>query len=316
MKYRKLGRSGLKVSEISLGSWLTYGGSTDKKTAIEVIDQAYELGINFFDTANVYAHGKAEEIVGEALSKYPRESYVLASKVWGPMGEGPNDKGLSRKHITEQADASLKRLGHDYMDIYYCHRFDPDTDLHETLRAFDDLVTRGKILYMGVSNWTALEISSALAIADRYLLDRMIVSQPIYNMFSRQIEGELLPFCEANGISQAVYSPLAQGVLTEKYLPGKEAPQDSRAKDPDSSAFIARFIQEDRLIKAEKLRLIADSLDIRLSNLALAWILRQKGVASAIVGASRREQIIENSNASGIKLDDETLMDIEAILEE
>ena len=316
MKYRKLGRSGLRVSEISLGSWLTYGNSTDKKAAIEVIDQAYELGVNFFDTANVYAHGRAEEIVGEALSKYPRNSYVLASKVWGPMGEGPNDKGLSRKHITEQTDASLKRLGHDYIDIYYCHRFDPDTDLYETLRAFDDLITRGKILYMGVSNWSALEISSALAIADKYLLDRMIVSQPIYNMFSRQIEGELLPFSEANGISQAVYSPLAQGVLTGKYLPGEEAPQKSRAKDPNSNTFIARFMQEDRLVKAEKLNLIASRLDLKLSNLALAWILRQKGVASAIVGASRREQIIENTAASGISLDDETLMDIEAVLEE
>ncbi len=183
MKYRKMGRTGLYISEISLGSWLTYGNSTDKETAVKVIDTAYSLGINYFDTANVYANGRAEVIVGEALKKYPRESYILATKAFWPMGTGPNDKGLSRKHVFEQVHASLKRLNVDYIDIFYCHRYDPETPLEETLRTIDDLLRQGKILYVGVSEWTAAQMAQALHIADRYLLDRIIINQPQYNMF-------------------------------------------------------------------------------------------------------------------------------------
>ena len=216
MRYRRLGNSGLKVSEISLGSWLTYGGYVDKEQAISVIDKAYELGINFFDTANIYMNGEAERIVGEALRKYPRESYVLATKVRGAMGKGPNDQGLSRKHIMEQCEASLKRLGVDYIDVYYCHFFDPDTPLEETLRAMDDLVRQGKVLYVGVSNWTAAQIAEALSIVDRHSLHRIAANQPLYNLFARDIEKEIIPLCERHGIGQVVYSPLAQGVLAGK----------------------------------------------------------------------------------------------------
>lgn len=233
MKYRRLGGSGLKVSEISLGSWLTYGGYVERENAEKSIRTAYDLGINFFDTANVYERGAAEELVGKVLKDYPRESYVLATKVFGQMGDGPNDKGLSRKHIVEQANASLKRLGHDYVDIYYCHRHDPETPLEETLRALDDLVRQGKILYIGVSEWQASQIAEALGVADRYLLDRIVVNQPIYNMFERYIEKEVMPLSERHGIGQVVFSPLAQGLLTGKYNSTSDIPSDSRASKLD-----------------------------------------------------------------------------------
>ena len=210
MKYRGLGGSGLKVSEISLGSWLTYGGYVEREHAVNSIKTAYDLGINFFDTANVYENGAAEELVGKVLKEYPRESYVLATKAYWPMGDGPNDRGLSRKHITEQANASLKRLGHDYVDIFYCHRHDPDTPLQETLRAIDDLIRQGKVLYAGVSEWQASQIAEALGVADRYLLDRIIVNQPIYNMFDRYIEKEIIPLSERSGIGQVVFCASGQ----------------------------------------------------------------------------------------------------------
>ena len=229
MKYRRLGRTGLKVSEVSLGSWLTYGGYVERENAVNAIKTAYDLGINFFDTANVYEKGAAEVLVGETLKAYPRESYVLATKAFWPMGDGPNDRGLSRKHIMEQAHASLKRLGHDYVDIFYCHRHDPETPLDETLRAIDDLVRQGKVLYVGVSEWQASQIAEALTVADRYLLDRIVVNQPIYNMFERYIEKEIIPLSERSGIGQVVFSPLAQGLLTGKYTSASDIPADSRA---------------------------------------------------------------------------------------
>lgn len=229
MKYRRLGRSGLKVSEISLGSWLTYGGYVERENAVNSIKTAYDLGINFFDTANVYEKGAAEELVGKALKAYPRESYVLATKAFWPMGEGPNDRGLSRKHITEQANASLKRLGHDYVDIFYCHRHDPETPLEETLRAIDDLVRQGKVLYVGVSEWQASQIAEAIGVADRYLLDRIVVNQPIYNMFERYIEKEVMPLSERVGIGQVVFSPLAQGTVDRQIHVGFRHSTDSRA---------------------------------------------------------------------------------------
>ncbi|WP_409293816.1 aldo/keto reductase family protein [Peribacillus sp. SCS-26] len=314
MKYRRLGRTGLKVSEISLGSWLTYGNSTEKNTAESVIDTAYNLGINSFDTANVYARGEAEKIVGEALRKYPRESYVLATKVFGPMGDGPNDKGLSRKHVFEQLHASLARLGLEYVDIYYCHRFDPDTPVDETLRTIDDLVRQGKVMYVGVSEWTAEQIRAALGTSEKFLLDRIVVNQPNYSMLHRHIEKEIIPLGEHSGISQIVFSPLAQGVLTGKYKRGGELPQGSRAADDKSNMFMDKLLQEDVLLKVEQLEKVAAEMDITLSQLALAWVLRQPNVASALIGASRPEQVHENIGAVNVELDVETVRKIDSIL--
>lgn len=311
MKYRRLGANGLKVSEISLGSWLTYGGYVERENAVNAIKTAYDLGINFFDTANVYEKGAAEELVGKALKEYPRESYVLATKAFWPMGEGPNDRGLSRKHIMEQANASLKRLGHDYVDIFYCHRHDPETPLQETLRALDDLVRQGKVLYIGVSEWQASQIAEALGVADRYLLDRIVVNQPIYNMFERYIEKEVMPLSERSGVGQVVFSPLAQGLLTGKYSSASDIPEDSRAAKLD---WMRKGITEDKINKVKQLEKIAGELEISVGNLALAWILRNANVASALVGASRPEQVTENAKASGIELSEDVLNRIEEIL--
>ncbi|WP_160032401.1 aldo/keto reductase family protein [Paenibacillus sp. An7] len=311
MLYRRVGSSGLKVSEISLGSWLTYGGYVERDNAILAIEEAYDLGVNFFDTANVYEQGAAEELIGQSLAPYPRHSYVLATKMYFPMGEGPNDQGLSRKHIMEQAHASLKRLGLSYIDILYCHRFDPETPLEETLRALDDLVTQGKILYIGVSEWTAAQMAEAHAIASRYLLDRIIVNQPMYNMFERSIEEEIIPFGEEKGIGQVVFSPLAQGLLTGKYNSATELPENSRAAKLD---FVRDGITEDKIAKVKQLGRIAEELGLSMPQLAIAWILRQKNVASALVGASRPQQVAENVKASGIKLSADVLQQIEYIL--
>jgi voltage-dependent potassium channel beta subunit len=313
LKYRKLGKSGLKVSEISLGSWMTYGGYVELEKSIRSIEQAYDHGVNFFDTANVYERGEAEKVMGNVLKAYPRESYVLATKVFGQMGEGPNDRGLSRKHVIEQCHASLKRLQVDYVDLYYCHRFDPETPLEETLRALDDLVTQGKVLYVGVSEWTASQMIEALAIADKYLLDRIVVNQPVYNMFNRYIEKEVIPTGIEKGISQVVFSPLAQGMLTGKYRRGQSIPVDSRAA---SKNWAEDRFKESQLIQVEKLENIAEELGIKVSQLALAWILRQDNVASALVGASRPEQVIENCAACDVKLSADILNAVEDILKD
>ncbi|MFC5465182.1 aldo/keto reductase family protein [Lederbergia graminis] len=313
MEYRRLGNTGLKVSEISLGSWLTYAGYVEEQKATASIDKAYELGINFFDTANVYMRGEAEKVVGKALSKYDRSSYVLATKVFGQMGDGPNDSGLSRKHIMEQCHASLKRLGTDYVDIYYCHRFHKETPLDETLRALDDLVRQGKVLYIGVSEWTAEQISEAVHLADKKLLDRIVVNQPNYSMLQRYIEKEVIPVSEKHGIGQVVFSPLAQGVLTGKYKKGEAAPEGSRAAQQNLGN-LHGVLNERNLDKVENLKTIAENENLTLSQLALAWILRQPNVASALVGASRPEQLEENVKASGVKLNNDTLQQIEEIL--
>ncbi|PLS03676.1 aldo/keto reductase family protein [Neobacillus cucumis] len=312
MQYRRLGNTGLKVSEISLGSWLTYGGYVEEQNAVASINQAYELGINFFDTANVYMRGEAEKVVGKALNKYPRSSYVLATKVFGNMGEGPNDHGLSRKHIMEQCDASLKRLGMDYIDIFYCHRFHQETPLEETLRALDDLVRQGKVLYLGVSEWTAEQITEAVHIADKKLLDRIVVNQPNYSMLQRYIEKEVLPVSEKHGIGQVVFSPLAQGVLTGKYKKGELPPAGSRAAQKDMN--LSHVLTEQNLNKVEQLKKIAAEENLSLSQLALAWILRQPNVASALIGASHPEQLVENVKASGVKLSSDSLEQINEIL--
>lgn len=314
MKYRRLGKTGLRVSEIALGSWLTYGGYVENENAAKTIHKAYESGINFFDTANVYRRGESEKVVGKALREYPRESYVLATKVFFPMGEGINDRGLSRKHIMEQADASLKRLGHDYVDIYYAHRFDPETPVEETLRAFDDLVRQGKVLYIGVSQWAPAQIAESLHLADKKLLDRLVVNQPVYNMFDRYIESEILPQAKEHGIGQVVYSPLAQGMLTGKYKRGEAAPAGSRLTDPNSKNFLERFMQNEHFDKVEKLTKVAGELNISLAQLALAWVLRYDTITSALIGASRPEQIEENIKAVDIKLNDDVLNRIEEIL--
>ncbi|HEY0826655.1 MAG TPA: aldo/keto reductase family protein [Bacilli bacterium] len=311
MKYRKLGNTGLKVSEISLGSWLTYGGYVEQENAANSIRTAYDLGINFFDTANVYERGEAEKVVGQVLKDYSRDSYVLATKVFGEMGDGPNDRGLSRKHIVEQCNASLTRLGMDYIDVYYCHRYDTETPLEETLRALDDLINQGKVLYVGVSEWTAAQMAEAHGLADKYLLDRIVVNQPAYNMFDRKIEQEVIPLGESKGIGQVVFSPLAQGLLTGKYKSVNDIPENSRAAKLD---WVRKGITAEKIAKVQQLSSIAEEMNVSIGQLALAWILRQPNVASALVGASHPEQVSENAQASGIALTPEALNQIEQIL--
>jgi len=316
MQYRKLGRTGLKVSEISLGSWLTYGNSVAEETVARMTKRAFELGINFFDTANVYERGEAEILLGKALQNYSRDSYVLATKAFWPMGDGPNDRGLSRKHVFEQLHASLKRLQVDYVDIFYCHRYDPETPVDETLRTIEDMVRQGKVLYVGVSEWTAAQIQEGLQVADRYLLDRIVVNQPQYSMFLRNIEAEVIPVSEKNGISQVVFSPLAQGVLTGKYRKGSAIPADSRAADSKANMWIYNYLTDAYLDKVEKLISIAGDLGISLSSLALAWVLRLPNIASALVGATKIEQLEENVKASGIALSADVIAEIEKILQD
>jgi voltage-dependent potassium channel beta subunit len=316
MKYRRLGNSGLKISEIGLGSWLTYGKSVNNQTAYDCIHKAYELGINFFDTANAYENGRAEEVLGEALKEYPRSSYVVATKLFFPMGPGPNDRGLSRKHIMEQCDASLKRLGLDYIDLYQCHRFDPEVPMEETLYALDDLVRQGKILYAGVSEWSAAQIEKAAGIGKAYQLRPIISNQPIYNMLERYIEREVLPVSTENGMGQIVFSPLAQGILTGKYKPNTEKPADSRAANDSVNFVINSYFRDDVLTSVQKLNSLAAELGVTLSQLSLAWILRHSGISSAIVGASKPQQVEENVKAVDINLDHEVLKEIELILEE
>jgi aryl-alcohol dehydrogenase-like predicted oxidoreductase len=311
MEYRHLGRSGVKVSVLALGNWLTHGGYVAEQNAIDCVHRAYDLGINFFDTANVYMRGAAEEVLGKALKPYDRDSYFLATKVFWPMGDGPNDRGLSRKHIMEQCHASLKRLGVDYVDLYQCHRYDSDTPLDETLRVIDDLIDQGKVLYAGISEWTAPQIQDAVAYAEKHGLDRIVSSQPQYSMLHRTIEREVIPLCEREGIGQVVWSPLAQGVLTGKYQPGQAPPPNSRATAGDASQFMHSFLRDEVLAGVQKLKPIAEQHHLSMSQLALAWVLRQPNVSSAIVGASRPEQIEENIGAVGVTLDEATLAAID-----
>jgi voltage-dependent potassium channel beta subunit len=313
MRYRKLGAWGVRISEIGLGSWLTYGGSVEDERAIACIHRAFELGVNFFDTANVYRRGAAEEVTGRALKGFRRDDYVLATKVYFPMGDGPNDRGLSRKHIMEQCHASLRRLGVDYVDLYQCHRPDESTPLEETLRALDDIVTQGKALYIGVSMWSSERIDEARRIQEKLNLDPIVSNQPEYSMLTRDIEEDVLHVSKQLGIGQVVYSPIAQGVLAGKYQPGEQPPAGTRAATGDAG-FMADFMRDDVLEAVQNLRPIADELGITMAQLAIAWVLREPGVSSAIVGATRPEQVDENVAASGIELPPEVLARIDEIL--
>jgi aryl-alcohol dehydrogenase-like predicted oxidoreductase len=311
MRYRKLGSSDLEVSEISLGSWLTYSGGVAFEQTRACTDAAFEAGINFFDTANVYGRGAAESAWGEILSARPRDSYVLATKVWGQMSDDPADRGLSGAHIATQIDASLERLQTDYVDLYQAHRFDPDVPIEETIEALQQVVASGKARYLGFSEWTVEQVEAAIEIAGP---DLFVSSQPQYSMLWRAPEAELFPLSVANGISQIVWSPLGQGVLTGKYRPGEAAPADSRAANDDMNFAMSRLMNDAVLEAVDRLRPIADELSLSMTELALAWVLRRSELASAIVGASRPEQVHANAGASGIELTPETLAAIDEAL--
>ena len=315
MEYRRLGSSGLKVSEISLGSWLTYGTAVEQQTANDSIKRAFELGINFFDTSNAYNAGEGEKALGAALKPYKRSDYVLSTKVFFPMGPGPNDRGLSRKHIREQCDASLERLGVDYIDVYFCHRYDDTTPVEETLVALNDLVSAGKILYAAVSEWTADQIGDAVDVSQSLGLRPLVANQPIYNMFERYIEREVLPVCQSAGIGQVVFSPLAGGILTGKYKPGQELPQGSRAADSSVNFIVKSYLRDDVLTTVQELSKLAEGQGISVAQLALAWTLRQPGISTALIGASRASQVEENVKAVDMDLSNETLAEIEKFLE-
>ena len=303
MDYRHLGHSGLKISEIAYGNWITHGSQVQEQAAAACVRAALDEGITTFDTADGYAGGRAEEVLGRALHGVRRESIEIFTKVYWPTADGPNDRGLSRKHITESLHASLRRLGTDYLDLYQAHRYDHETPIEETMRAFDDLVRAGKVLYVGVSEWRAEEISAALRAADELGLDRIVSNQPQYNMLWRVIEAEVVPLCEKEGIGQLVFSPIAQGVLTGKYRLGDPPPADSRATDPSGSGFIKRLLRDDVLTAVQRLSPIAADAGLSMAQLAVAWTLQNPNVSAAIVGATRPEQVRENVKASGVRLD-------------
>ena len=313
MEYRQLGRSGLRVSEVSLGSWLTFGATVDVPATVEVVAAALDAGINFFDTADVYAGGAAEAALREALRGRPRHHLVIATKAFFPMSDDPNDRGLSRKHLFESVHASLRRLGTDYLDLHQCHRPDPSVPIEETVRAYEDLIRQGKVLYWGTSEWEAPQIEAALAAADRCGAYRPISNQPQYSLLRRGIERAVLPLCVREGIGQVVWSPLAQGVLTGKYAPGRR-PEGSRAAHPFQSRFMEAFLTDEVLARVERLRPIAGDLGLTMAQLALAWCLGREGVASVIAGASRPAQVAENAAASGVRLPAEVVREIERLL--
>jgi aryl-alcohol dehydrogenase-like predicted oxidoreductase len=311
MKTRKLGSSDLEVSEISLGSWLTYSGGVAFEQTRACTDAAFDAGITFFDTANVYGRGAAETAWGEILSGRPRDSYVLATKVWGQMSDDPADRGLSAKQIAKQIDASLARLQTDFVDLYQAHRFDPDVPIEETIEALQQVVASGKARYLGFSEWTPEQIQAGIDIAGPELF---VSSQPQYSMLWQAPEAQVFGLCAANGISQIVWSPLAQGLLTGKYRPGEDPPADSRAANPEMNMSMALVMSDARLEAVERLRPVADGAGLTLPELALAWVLRRPEVASAIVGASRPEQVHANAKASGVELTPDTLAAIDEAL--
>jgi len=299
MRYRRLGSSDLEVSEISLGSWLTFAGGVGFEQTRACTNAAFEAGINFFDTANVYGRGAAESAWGEILAGRPRDSYVLATKVWGQMSDDPADQGLSAAQIGKQIDASLTRLQTDHVDLYQAHRYDPDVPIEETIEALQQVVASGKARYLGFSEWTTEQVQAAIDLAGPELF---VSSQPQYSMLWQAPEAELFDLCSANGISQIVWSPLAQGVLTGKYRPGQAPPPDSRAANSDMNVAMSRLLDDAVLEAVDRLRPIADEAGLSMAELALAWVLRRPEVASAIVGATRPEQVHANAKTSGIEL--------------
>ena len=309
MRYRPLGDSGVSVSEICLGSWLTYGGALEKAEAEACVDAAFDAGINFVDTANVYSRGRAEEFLGEVLPRRPRDSYVLATKVFGEMPNG--DRGLSRPQILKQIDGSLARLRTDFVDLYQCHSYDEDVPLEETLGALTEVVEAGKARFVGVSNWSGEQIEAAVALSREHGFAKIVSSQPEYSLLHREPEADVIPASEAAGISQIVWSPLAQGVLTGKYAPGEAVATDTRAAARRD--LMSEYLGDDTLERVQRLRAIADGVGITTAQLALAWVLRQPNVASAIVGASRPAQVVENAAASGVELDPATVAEVEAV---
>jgi aryl-alcohol dehydrogenase-like predicted oxidoreductase len=317
MEFRHLGKSGLKVSEIAYGNWITHGSQIEEEAARACVHAALEVGISTFDTADVYAGGRAEEVLGRALAGVPRESVEICTKVYWPHGDGPNNSGLSRKHVTEGLHNSLRRLGTDYVDLYQAHRYDYETPLEETLRTFDDLIRAGKVLYVGVSEWRAQEIAAALRVAAEMGLDRIVSNQPQYNMLWRVIEPEVVPLCEREGLGQIVFSPIAQGVLTGKYAPGAEPPAGSRATDQLSGArFISRWLNDPVLTAVSGLPALAAEAGLSPAQLAVAWVLQNPAVSAAIVGATRPEQVKDNAGAAGVRLEADLMTRIDRLLAE
>jgi aryl-alcohol dehydrogenase-like predicted oxidoreductase len=314
MDYRVLGRSGFKVSELTYGNWVTHGSQVGDEAAEACVRAALECGITSFDTADAYAGGRAEEILGRALKGERREGLEIFTKLYWPMGDGPNDRGLSRKHILEGIDASLRRLQVDYVDLYQAHRYDHETPLEETMQAFADVVRAGKALYIGVSEWRAEQIREGKALADELGVP-LVSNQPQYSAIYRVIEAEVIPSCRELGLSQIVFSPLAQGVLTGKYRPGEPPPEGSRATDEAGGAqFIERLLRDEVLERVQQLRPLADEAGLSMPALALAWVLQEDNVASAIIGASRPEQVRNNVKAAGVRLDSELKRQVDELL--
>lgn len=316
MRYRRLGRSGVKVSEVALGSWLTIGRSVAETTGRTLVHKAFDLGINFFDTADVYNRGEAEKALGRVIGDFRRDDLFLATKCFFPMSDLPNDQGLSKKHIFESVHNSLARLGTDYIDLFQFHRMDPDTPVDETVRAIDELIKQGKVLYWGVSQWSAEKIREAAQVARDLNANPPSSNQPVYNMLVRGVEEEVLPACEELGLGLVVFSPLAQGVLTGKYAPGSPPPTGSRGADDKSNMFMADTMTDDVLGRVQKLGELAAKHGATSAEFALAWCLRQSAVSSVIIGATKPEQIEENVKASGLDLPDEVWAEAESILGE
>lgn len=315
MQYRRLGRSGVKLSVIGLGSYLTIGHHVDNKVSSQCISKAYDAGVNFYDTANAYNRGEAEKALGRLLVKeYCRDSIVLATKVFAPMGEGPNDRGLSRKHIFEQCHASLRRLQTDYIDLYQCHRYDPNTPLDETIRTMEDLSRQGKILYWGVSEWSAAQIADAQGICRQYGWQLISSNQPRYSLMYRYPEREIYPLCEREDIGQVTFSPLAHGVLSGKYKPGEPIPQGTRASDKTQNSIMMRlYWGDDKLTKVQEAVNLAKEIGITMPQMALAWILRKPIIASIITGATRVEQLEDNLSAADVSLPDDILAKLDQL---
>ncbi len=314
MQYRQLGSAGVKFSMVGLGSYLTIGMSLDEDVARATIRKAYELGINFFDTANAYNNGEAEIALGKLLAEFTRDSLVIATKAWAPMGEGPNDRGLSAKHLFEQCNASLRRLNVDYIDLYQCHRPDSSTPLEETVRVMEDLARQGKILYWGTSEWPAWMIAKANAIATASGARPAVSNQPRYSLLYRQPEAELFPYCAAEGIGNVVFSPLAHGILTGKYQPGQDPPAGTRAADPKQNMVINAMYWTDEILQsALQLKSLAEGMGITAAQLALAWVLRQPAVTSVIMGASKVSQVEDNVAAADVEIPDDVVAKLDEL---